>query len=128
MSAIDKIRLETSSALDFAMSNKIGFSVETCKDYNIVNTMKALKQYASSGQLRHIPADVPGSELTNAVYHVLGTPKTEAVLAAEKAGTPVYDVIATYTRVFEQSDEERPGRAQPTFAGLGGTTESILDS
>jgi len=116
----DKIRSESHSSIEFNPADKVGFSTETVDDFNIKQSLSDLKTHAKAGRLRAIPASATADDLKSATYHLLGSEKTAEVLAAEEAGTPVYDVIPTFTRIFEQGDGNgRTGRKRASFAGLG---------
>ena len=121
----DKVRTEVHASLEFQPADKLGFATESVDDWNIKSALKDLRAHCNSGALRGVPANVDIPE--NVHYAVLGAEQViaslqaniEATKAAVAAGTPVYDTLATFTRIFEQGDGQgRPGRKRASFAGL----------
>ena len=130
---IKKIRTESHTSMAFDNADKIGFSTETVNDYNIQNTLTDLKAFAndpvSKADLRVIPADASAEDLRTATYWLLGTPQTPEVKAALKAGTPVYHVVPTFTRIFEDTEgKQRTGRKRASIAGLGSRGDSVANN
>ncbi len=126
------IRTESHSTLEFQPADKLGFSTETVDDYNIQQSLTDLKGHCNAGRLIGIPADASAADLREAVYNVVGAEKhiamlqanVETVKAAREAGTPVFDALMSFTRVFEQGDGKgRTGRKRAAFAGLGEATD-----
>lgn len=129
MSEFKRIRMETHTSMDFAPTDKVGFSIRSSDnkgDYNIDQTLDKLKAASQTGVLMAIPASATADDLKNATYQVLGTPNTPEVEAAIKAGTPVYHVLPTYSRIFEYipNSNGRVGRQEATIAGLEGMSPS----
>lgn len=123
MSKFDKIRMETHTSMDFAPADKVGFSLRSTDnkgDYNIDRTLDKLLVAAQAGVLHAIPADATTADLQAATYQILGQEDTPETIAAREAGTPVYHVVATYSRVFEYvpGSAGRVGRQEASIAGL----------
>lgn len=130
-----KIRLETHTSLNFAPTDKVGFSLRSGADdkrgdWAIDKVMDKLLANANAGNVRAIPADMANVEsLEGAVYQILGQPDTPETLAAIEAGKPVYHVMCTYSRIFEYvPGRKATGGAEASIAGLADVTDYTSDS
>lgn len=132
----DRIRLETHTSMNFAPADKLGFSIRSKPnsrdgDYNIDRTLDKLLAASQQGVIKAIPSSASAEDLANATYQILGQKNTPEVTAALKAGTPVYHVVQSFSRVFEYvpGAKGRTGSAEASIAGLGdGLVPNSADS
>ena len=132
-----KIRLETSTSINFAAADKCGFSLRSAPDdkrgdWAINKLMDKLLFNANTvneklgrAPITAIPADkANAADLEGAHYQILGQPDTQATIDARAAGKPVYSVIQTLTRVFEYvPGRVNTGGAEASIAGLDDVTD-----
>ena len=132
-----KIRLETSTSLNFGSADKCGFSLRSAADdkrgdWSINKVMDKLLVNANSDKqtVRAIPADKANvADLEGVVYQILGMPNTPETIAALEAGKPVYHVMRTYTRIFEYvPGRVNTGGAEASIAGLDDVTDFTTDN
>lgn len=133
---IKKIRLETSTSMNFNSADKCGFSlrseannkngdwaIDRVMDKLLVNSNNVDPELGRT-PISAIPADKANvADLEGACYQILGQPDTQETIDARAAGKPVYTVIQTLTRVFEYvPGRKNTGGAEASIAGLGDVT------